>query len=159
MIDPCDFRALFEEVNDFQCIAHLALYPETEGFETLEKDPCRDRRKGGSLVSEDHSPRPCHEGCSSRHFGENGSMITRIRLGQGRKLVGVGFPVEVPAVHDDSAQSASVSADEFGRRVDDDVCSVLDRPYEIRGSEGVVDKEGKAVSMGYFCQGVNVGYI
>jgi hypothetical protein len=43
--------------------------------------------------------------------------------------------------------------------VDDDVCSVLDRPYEIRGSEGVVDKEGKAVSMGYFCQGVNVGYI
>lgn len=49
-------------------------------------------------------------------------------------------PVEVPGVDDDAADGCTVSADPFGGRVEDDVCTVVDRSAKVAtGAESVVD--------------------
>ena len=54
-------------------------------------------------------------------------------------VTAAGLPVEVAAVHDDTAQRGAVAADELGSRVHHDVCAVLDGTDEVRGAKGIVN--------------------
>ena len=67
-------------------------------------------------------------------------LITRIRLVQERKAVGVLLPVKIGAVDDDAADRGAMAADVFGRRMHDDGRTMLDRPAENRGG-GIVDDQ------------------
>ena len=49
-----------------------------------------------------------------------------------------------------------MAPDELGCRMNHDVCSVFDRTDEIRCSEGVVDDQRQAVSVGYFSYGIDI---
>ena len=73
-------------------------------------------------------------------------MIARIRLGY-RRIFSACLPVEFALVDDDSAESRSVSADEFRRRMDDDIGAVLDRTDQVGRAEGVVDDDRQSVLM------------
>ena len=52
-----------------------------------------------------------------------------------------------------------MAADKLGRRVNDDVGAVLQRTEQIRGAEGVIDDDRKAMLLGDLGDGVDVGDI
>src|SRR3546814_18049084 len=53
-------------------------------------------------------------------------------------------PVEAAGVDDDAADRRTVARQELGRRMNDDVGAVLDRPAEPGRCQGVVDDQGNA---------------
>ena len=61
-----------------------------------------------------------------------------------------GRPVKLTAVYDDTAQRGAVAANELGRRMDDHICSMLDRADHKRSAKGIVNDQGKAIFMGDF---------
>jgi len=75
-------------------------------------------------------------------------MVAGIGLGDLR-IESLCLPVELAGLNDDTAEGCSVSADELGSGMNNDVCSVLDRSDEIRSSEGVIYNNRKSVLMCY----------
>ena len=69
------------------------------------------------------------------------------------------FPVELAAVDDDAAQRCAVAADEFGSRMDNDVCAVLDRAEQVRSREGRVDDQRDLVVMSDLCDRFDVDQV
>ena len=85
-------------------------------------------------------------------------MITGVRVCDIGELTAL-LPVELPAVHNDAAQSGTVSADKFCSGMDHYICAVFDGTDQIRGAEGIVDDQGQAVLMGNFCNSIDIGNI
>ena len=82
-------------------------------------------------------------------------MVARIRLGQGCELAGC-LPVKLTAVYDDTAYRRSVSADELGCGMYNDVCAVLDRTNEIRGCKGIVYHKRNLMRMCNLCDCLDI---
>ena len=82
-------------------------------------------------------------------------MVTWVWFCEGRKLSAC-FPVELAAVNDNAADSSTVSADELCCGVDNDVCAVIERSYEVRCSECAVNNERDLVLVSDLCNLFNV---
>ena len=134
MVGKCgmvDFRhlgMLGKVFDDLERILRVALDAQRQRLDSLQEDPRVERADGRSGVAQDDGTDARHEGGGAGHVGEDGAVIARIRFGERGIFVGVGFPVELAAVHDHAAEGAAVAADELGRGVDHDVGSVLKRP-------------------------------
>ena len=74
-------------------------------------------------------------------------MVRGVRLGQRGESAGTGRPVEPSTLHDHAAERGAVSAEELGRRFDDDVGAVFERPEQVRRGEGVVDDHRQPVAV------------
>ena len=72
-------------------------------------------------------------------------MIGRVGLGELLEAAR-GGPVELAGIDNDAADGGAVAAEEFGRRVDDDVGAPLDGPNQRWRRGGVVDDERQPFS-------------
>ena len=81
----------------------------------------------------------------AEHGGVARAVVARVGLGEAGELVDVLRPGELAAVDDDAGDDRSVSAEELGGRVHDDVGAVLERADEVRRRDRVVDDERDAV--------------
>lgn len=82
-------------------------------------------------------------------------MIAWVRFCEGRELSAC-LPVELAAVNDNAADSSTVSADKLCCGVDNDVCTVIKRSYEVRCSECAVNNERDLVLVSNFRNLFNV---
>ena len=72
-------------------------------------------------------------------------------------VVAALLPVELSGVHDNAPESCAVPAEELGGGVHHYVRAVLDRPDQVRSSEGVVYHQRYACRVGYLRKGVYIG--
>ncbi|CDC25491.1 5-enolpyruvylshikimate-3-phosphate synthase [Prevotella sp. CAG:386] len=142
-----------------QGILYVALYTEAQCLQALKKNPGIEWRDGGTGITKDDRTDSGYEGCCSGYICEYGTMIRWVWLGESRELVGIGLPVELTAIYDDTTERRTVTADELSGRVNHDVGSVLDRTDEIWSAEGVVDNQWDVVAMSNLCQLIDIGHI
>ena len=72
------------------------------------------------------------------------------------KAVSFKYPVEFAGFNNDAAQGRSVAADKLGGGMHHDIRAVLNRPDQIRRTEGVVNHQRKPVPVGNLRNRVNV---
>ena len=159
MVDLGHLGVVGEIVDDAQGILHMALHTEAEGLEALQEDPRVERTDGRSGIAQEHGTRTGDKSCRSGHVGEDGSMITGVGLGQCGELVGIGLPVELSAVDDDTPQRTAMSADELGGGVQHDIGTMLNGTNEERRSERVVDEERDIVTVSNLGQAVDISNV
>ena len=155
MVHLRDERVLREVLHHLQRVLRVSLDAEGQRLDALQENPGIEGRDGSPCVAQNDGTDAGHEGCCSGHVGKHGSVVRGIGLGNGRVAVGVGFPVELAAIDDDSAQRRAVAPDELRGRVYHDVCPMFQGPNEERG-EGVIDDEDDAVPMRHFCHAFQV---
>ena len=71
-------------------------------------------------------------------------MIAGVRLCDGSVLTAL-LPVELAGVNNNTAERCSVTADELCCGVNNDVCTVLNRSYEVWCCKCIVNDERKLV--------------
>ena len=120
-----------------------------QGLQALQQDPGADRGDTGTCVTEQDGTDIGHERRGSGRLYKGNTMITCVGLCKLGEFA-AGCPVELTAVYDDTAQRGAVAANELGRRMDDHICSMLDRADHERSAKGIVNDQGKAVFMGDF---------
>ena len=132
----------------------MPLHPEAERLQAQHEQERVERRHRGSDVSQQLHASPGEVGVLAEVLPETEVVICRRRLGQHREVpVGV---VEPPRLDDDATDRHAVPSDELGRRVCDDVGSVVHGPTQIRRREGVVDNQREPAVMGDARDGLDV---
>ena len=147
MIDLRHLGVAGQVFHDLQGIGDMPFHPQGQSFHALQKDESAYRREGGAGIPEQDSPGPGDVGGRPYGVGKNDPVVAVIGLGELRELAG-SLPVELAGVHDDAADGRSVSADELGGGVDDDVGAVFDGPQQEGRREGIVDHQRDSVPMG-----------
>ena len=94
-----------------------------------------------------HRARLRGEGEIAEILEELQPVIGGLRLGQRGKAVALR-PVELARLDHHAAERIAMARQELGRRMDDDVGAVLDRPAEIGRGQRVVDDQRNARLMG-----------
>ena len=128
-------RMRAEEIGNLYRVVVVLPQPERQSLEPLNElkgIEGRDRRTDVAQEfyagAQDIRDRPER----LRGFGPDGTVIGAVRLGQQRKARGMLFPREVAAIDDKPADRGAVSADIFGRRINDHRCAMLERPGNQR---------------------------
>ena len=137
---------VLEPLRDLLGVLRVTLDPKAERLDALDQ---REGAVGGERRARvaqkldadlDHvGDRVAEDGGVAR------AVVARVGLGEARELVDVLRPGELSAVDDDTRDDRSVSAQELGRRVNDDVCAELEGADEVRRRDRVVDDERHAV--------------
>ena len=139
-------------LGDGEGILAMPLHPEGQGFDALERLPGVVGREAGAEVAQ-------RAGAHSQNIGERRKWRGQVVAPPETVIGAVGFvekrmfaagPVEFPGVDDDAADAGAVAAEPLGKRVDDNVRTVLDRFGEVRRGEGGIDDERQAVDVGDF---------
>ena len=116
-------------------------------------DPLQDlerghRRHASAEIANALAPRAQQERRRRRFLGEHHVVKARVRLGQRRELAGADtrpVPVEPPAVDQQAADHDTMTGQELGRRVVDQVRAVLERPHQIGRRERRIDQQRQPV--------------
>ena len=77
-------------------------------------------------------------------------MVACIGIRKSRKFAGAD-PVKFPPVHDHSAHSGPVAADEFGSGVDNDIRAVFNGTHKVRSGKGIINNKGDLMAVGNVC--------
>ena len=128
MIDFLHQRMILQVFHYLQGVFHMTLQPQAEGFHTLQE---QERVEGGDgrtgIAQEDRTDIGDKSGRADG-IVEGNAMVARIRRSDIRVLSG-SLPVELSAFNDYAAQGGSVSADEFGRGMNNDVRITRGSPW------------------------------
>lgn len=144
--DPVDVLVLLEPLGEGEGVGGVTLGTERERLETEDELLRAEGVEGGAEVAEELDADTDRERNGAKGLPELEAVVTlgRLReLGEARRVLA---PVELARVDDDTANGRAVAADPLGRRVDDNVRTVLDRLAEVAArTEGVVDNDGDAL--------------
>lgn len=156
--DPVDVLVLLEPLGEGEGVRGVALGTEREGLETEDQLLGAEGVEGGAEVAEELDTDADSERDGAEGLPELEAVVALRRLDELGEARGVGSPVELARVDDDTADGGAVAADPLGGRVDDNVGAVLDRLAEVAaGTEGVVDNDGDALLVGGLGDGLKVG--
>ena len=89
-------------------------------------------------------------------LGVGHTMVALVRGTQAGKLLGIGGPVELAAVHDAAAHGSAVAVHVLGGGMGHDVRAPLEGPAVHRSGKGVVHDQGHAVGVGRLGELLNV---
>src|ERR1700733_6359848 len=81
-------------------------------------------------------------------IGVDQAMIGRIWLVECGELVRMLLPVEIAAIHNRPAERGAMAAQKLGKRMDDDIGAMFDRPQQDGCGDGVVDDQWHAMTVG-----------
>ena len=109
-----------------------------------------ERRNGCSCITQKDCTDLCYKSCRSYSFCEADTMVARVRLCQGREFTGC-FPVKFTAVYDHTTDGCSMSTDEFCCGMNNDICTVLDRSYQIRCCKCIIHYQRNLMCMCDLC--------
>ena len=158
MMNFFNLRMIVEVLNNFQCVLYMTLYTKRQCFKSLEEDKGAYRRDCCPCVTKKDCTNLCNKRCWSACFCEADSMVARVWLCQGREFTG-SFPVEFTAFYDYTTDSCSMSTDEFGCRMNNDICTVLNRSYKVRCCKCVIYNKRNLMSVCDFCACFNINYV
>lgn len=148
-----NLRMLGEELDNLLGVFHMAIQAERKRFDTLQQEECVERRNCSTFVAEENRANVDHVSSGARR-GERNS-VARVHFGELRELAGCS-PVELAAVHDDTAESRAVATDELGSGMHHNVGTMFKRTNQVRSTEGVVDDQRNLVLVGDFGNGFDI---
>ena len=102
MVHLGHLRMLGKEVDYLQGILYMALDTQTQGLDTLQQDEGIERRDGGTSVTQDDGTNAGDVGGSTNSVSKHDAVVRGVGFGQCREFVGVGLPVELAAVDNDT---------------------------------------------------------
>ena len=138
MMNFFNLRMIVQVLNNLQCVLYMTLYTKRQCFKSLEEDKGAGHGEMVAPVSRRRIARIFVTNAAGPHcFCKADSMIARVWLCQGREFTGC-FPVEFTAVYDHTTDGCSMSTDEFGCRMNNDICTVLNRSYQVRSCKCVI---------------------
>ena len=85
-------------------------------------------------------------------------MVAWVRFCQRSEFTGC-LPVEFTAVYDNTADGCSMAADEFCCRMYNDICTVLNRPYQVWCCKRIVNNQRDFMCMSDLCDSFNIYYV
>ena len=85
-------------------------------------------------------------------------MIAWVRLRNPREFAGC-FPVKVTAVYDYAADCSSMAADKFGGRMNDDICTILNRANQVRSCKCRINYKRNVMFVRNFCNFFNINQV
>ena len=151
-------RVTGQVVHHLQGVGGVALDAQGQRLQALQEDETAHRGKRRAGVPEQDRPGTGDVGGRADDIGKDNPVVAVVRLGELRELSG-SFPVELAGVHDDTADGGSVTADELGRGVHDDVGAVFNGPEKIGCGKSIVDDERNLVCMGNGRNRLNVNEV
>ena len=139
-------------------ILYMALYAQREGLHALQQQEGGKGRNAGAGIPQQNRPDIGDERRLSSRLDKGHSVIAGIWFGNGR-ILARGRPVEGPGIYDDAAQRGSVSAEELGCGVNNQIRAVLNGPDQVRCTKGIIHHQRQAVAVCQFSQRIDVGNI
>src|SRR5574344_2943866 len=142
---------------NFHCVFTVLLHTDRQRLETeVQEKRGVCSRIAAKVAHELHAclDDVCH---LAKFLCIDDSVVACIRLAEFRKLAAL-LPVEVAAVHDDSAALHCMAVHVFCSRVDDDVSAPFKRTAENWCRKRIVDDERNFVCMRNFCPLLKVKY-
>ena len=150
--DPLDARIFLQPARERQRVLALTVKPQGKCLQSLGQEKRIEGALTRAEVAQDFNAGPDDEGdiaegsFLAKNFPELQPVVSRAWFREHREIA-VG-PVEFSGIDDHSPDRRAVSANPFRRRMNDDICSVIDRPAEIsRSTERVVNDQRNAVSV------------
>ncbi len=147
-VHPANVRMCGEELGNLERVGGVSLHAQVQRFQTLEEEESVEWGHSLSLVAQtlDASLDAKRNVAQAREVAKDvpqfQTVIAGIFLCEIRELAVA--PVEVAAVHDQSTDRRSMSADKLCCRMDNDIRSVLQRTVQIRRGQRVVDHDRHA---------------
>ena len=149
---------LVKEVNYLKCVLNMTFNSQGQCFKTLQEDECVDRWKCCTCITEkdrtDTSYKCCARGCVCKAY----AVVAWVWFCELWELAWL-LPVKLAAFNDNSADCCAVTADKLCCRMDNDICAVLDRSYEIWSSECAVNEKWDIVCVCDICDSFNINYV
>ncbi len=158
MIYFLNLRMLVQILYNLQCILHMPLHPQGQGFQSLKKNESMERGQGGSGIPEQYRADTRYKSRRTRGFCEADPMIACVGFGKAWKFTAC-FPVKSSAVNDDASDRGSVSADEFRCGMYHDIGAIFNRTDQIRSGKGIVYHQRDSMCMGDNRQLFNIRYV
>ena len=138
-----------QEVYHTQGILHVSFHSQAQCLQSLQQNPRIEGRNGSTRIAQDDSTDARHKSRLTSHVSEYCPVVRWVGFGQRGELVGVGFPVELAAVNNNSAQRRSMAAQEFRSRMDHNIGPMLQWTYEVRRAEGIIYNQGNVMAMSH----------
>ena len=148
-----NLRVLGKEFQNLLGVFHMAIEAERKRFDTLQQQERIERGNSSTFVSEEN--RTHVDGVGSSAGGHKRETVARVLFSELRELAALG-PVELTAIHDDTAESRAVTTDELGCGMHHDVGTVFNRANQVRSTEGVVDDQRNLVLVSDFGDSVDI---
>src|SRR5690625_3759707 len=145
--DPGNLVVVFKVFSELHRIFTMTLHPQMKCFKTLQKKKrirWREVRPHVSEIVQSHLENVSNCGITERRIRleripEFQSVIARIRIGELGEFS--ARPVEITAIDNNAGNRVTVTADIFGRAVNNDIRSPLDRTMEDRRQHRIVENE------------------
>src|SRR5271165_1396262 len=122
IVHPLHVGMAGEKLRDLQRVLGMALQAKVQSLRALQQQESVKRRQAPTGVAQPLHARLDDESEIAERLGIRDAVIRRIRLDKVAEA-SRSFPVELAAVHDDTADGVTVAADKFGGGVNDDVSS------------------------------------
>src|ERR1019366_10579921 len=127
---PRDGRVRLEEARDGERVLAVALDAQVQRLQALQEEKRVEGRQRRTEVAQEDDAQAHGERRGAERLREREAVVRGLRIREEGLEARVLPPVEVSAVHDRAADGGAVAADPLRGRMEDDVCSVLDRPAE-----------------------------
>ena len=155
MVYILDLRMSSEVFHHLLRVLSMSVQSQGQSLHTLQKQECVEGGDTCAGIAEQDRTDICDECSGADCIIERDAVIA----GVGIRDVGIlaaRLPVKLAGLYDDAAKGCAMAADELGRGMDNNVCAMLNRTDQVRGSKCIVDDQRKAVLVGDFRDRVNV---
>src|SRR5216683_3908683 len=151
---PVDRGMSFQELGDVQRVLAVPLHAQRQRLQPLQEEPAIQGSYRGSQVTQKLHARLDDVGQWTKGLDKAQAVVRGIGLDQpGKPSI---RPVELAAIHDHAADGRAVTTDELGRRVDDDIASMLEGLHEIWGGQRVIQDQWHAMLVCDIGHGANI---
>ena len=133
----------------------MTLYTERQCLKSLKEDEGAYWRNGCSCVTEKDCTDLCNKCSRSACFCEAYAMIAWVWLCKRCKFAGC-LPVELTTLYDHTTNSSSVATDEFCCGMNNDICAVLNRSYEVWCCKCIIYNKRNFMFVSDFCKSLNI---
>lgn len=155
--DPRDRRAFLEILGERQCVLGVSLSAQAERLGTQKQLLSSKGVEAGTEIAQDLNSGADDERNVSKCLKELKTVVALGRLMELREALGVGSPVKLARVNNDTSDGSSVASNPLGCRVNNDICAVVDRADKVATSAKRVVDLAQALAL-WLQGGMYTGY-
>ena len=146
---------LYQIINNLLGVFRVTLQAKGQGLSALQQQEGRKRRNSRTLITEQNSTNVDSKCSLAGSLSELYAVVARICLGNPRILATL-CPVKVTAVHDNTAQSSTMTTNKLGCRMNNYICTMLNRTDKVWRAEGVINYQRQPMLVSQLGNGINI---
>ena len=121
-------------------ILSMSLQTQAQGFCTLQQQECCKRRNGSTCITQqncsDIGSKSCFSGCLCKFY----PMVAGVWF-RNPWILTACCPVKGSTIYDHTAKCCAVTSDELCGRMENNICTVLNRTNQIWCSKSIVNHQ------------------